>query len=768
MSKYHSGAKYEFRQDLKPGVAPLTTAISGVLVAGALQAATITVDTLDDGHMAGKCTLRSALAAATSNGAVAGCTAGEPGLDQIIFDSSLSGTIQLADAGYPSLPSALRIGESVQINGGGEITVRGDGTSPVFYAKYDPPTHTVDELVLYGLTITGGNASDYGGGILSYANTLTLVTTTVTGNTAGAGGGGIFHRPGSLAGQLNVLYSTISHNTSAGPGGGVHVASPWGSSALSWVFNSYASTFENNLALQGTGGGAFVYSGDWSYVRAIHSSFLSNTAKYGDYGHGGGLYMDLGYAEVDLKGAYFIGNEASGYGGGLALREDSSLFRRGVVQIEDGFFYYNDAGKAGGGAFVEILSGGYAGPDTANPYKLLNVIDTGFHFNRSDQAGGGLAVKAIEEVPVRLIGSAFSNNESRWSGGAVHADMQDSVLSLYETRFLYNETLEGAGGGMYARLEEGELEAEGLGVYSNTSHQSSGGGFEIRLSEGANAALAYASVFDNKALDGCGGGMRIQSGMDSQAALGQSIFAYNYASYCGGGLTLRSVEEGTGMPAIMDAKYSEFTENHAGPGGGGAIFTQLDDDGLVTISSSTLSGNTSSGKGSAIRSYAASLELKYSTLAYNRSYLAGTGAVATSPSTTSCAVTGSLLGFNEDDDGILRDLRGDRDCEVRRSLIHGAAGSSYQDDGGNLLNLDPGIEALAANGGTGGFWETSLTHALRPDSPAIDAAGVAGAGVPTYDQRGPGFARMVGVAVDMGAFEEQTAQELIFQDRFEQ
>jgi hypothetical protein len=67
---------------------------------------------------------------------------------------------------------------------------------------------------------------------------------------------------------------------------------------------------------------------------------------------------------------------------------------------------------------------------------------------------------------------------------------------------------------------------------------------------------------------------------------------------------------------------------------------------------------------------------------------------------------------------------------------------------GDRNNTDPMIGPLAENGGP------TLTHALLPGSPAIDAA--ASAGAPATDQRG--VARPQGAAPDIGAFEmEPTA-----------
>jgi len=59
------------------------------------------------------------------------------------------------------------------------------------------------------------------------------------------------------------------------------------------------------------------------------------------------------------------------------------------------------------------------------------------------------------------------------------------------------------------------------------------------------------------------------------------------------------------------------------------------------------------------------------------------------------------------------------------------------------------LDALADNGGP------TETHALVPGSPAIDAGDPAFTPPPTFDQRGPGFPRVVNGVIDIGAYEVQ-------------
>ena len=81
----------------------------------------------------------------------------------------------------------------------------------------------------------------------------------------------------------------------------------------------------------------------------------------------------------------------------------------------------------------------------------------------------------------------------------------------------------------------------------------------------------------------------------------------------------------------------------------------------------------------------------------------------------------------------------------------GGSGGLVNGVNGNQVGVvNPGLGSLTDNGGP------TLTMALLPGSPAIDAGsnGLIPPGV-QYDQRGPGFQRIVNGTVDIGAFEWQ-------------
>jgi parallel beta-helix repeat protein len=76
-------------------------------------------------------------------------------------------------------------------------------------------------------------------------------------------------------------------------------------------------------------------------------------------------------------------------------------------------------------------------------------------------------------------------------------------------------------------------------------------------------------------------------------------------------------------------------------------------------------------------------------------------------------------------------------------------GGGYLTGPGDQINTDPMLGPLQNNGGP------TLTHALLPGSPAIDAGNPNFTPPPSYDQRGSPFVRVFNKRIDIGSFEAQ-------------
>ncbi|MBN1592110.1 MAG: right-handed parallel beta-helix repeat-containing protein [Candidatus Coatesbacteria bacterium] len=138
----------------------------------------------------------------------------------------------------------------------------------------------VQDVVIAGFTITGGNAQgsgedQNGGGILCSGSSAIVMGNTIVGNTAGDLGGGIFFNKSTGW----VLDNQVAENSAAG-GGGIHC---YGCSP----------TLRGNL-------------------------FLSNVAT----SNGGGVYCYAG--RTVIENCWIVGNSAESYGGGIRCNSSGS------------------------------------------------------------------------------------------------------------------------------------------------------------------------------------------------------------------------------------------------------------------------------------------------------------------------------------------------------------------------------------------------------------------------------------------------------------
>ncbi len=243
---------------------PLAVAVSLALgfsagAVGTANAATITVNNLGGGSVAGQCTFSDAVQAANTNLAVQGCAAGS-GTDNIVF--SVAGTITLA--------STVTISESVTIAGGGSITLSPTGTNRILYLDDTPPAN----VTLSGLTFAGNGTSTHdGAAIFHYDGALTIQYCVFTGNSTTGRGGAIFNYFGSL---------TIQD-----------------------------STFSGNHANTGNGGAIYMYAG--GPLTISNSTLTGNTAQ-----SGGAIYL-YNAAASSITNSTLSGNSATGKGGAIVM-----------------------------------------------------------------------------------------------------------------------------------------------------------------------------------------------------------------------------------------------------------------------------------------------------------------------------------------------------------------------------------------------------------------------------------------------------------------
>jgi hypothetical protein len=180
-------------------------------------------------------------------------------------------------------------------------------------------------VMLTGLTLTGGDVLGLGGAILNREN-LTLRDSIITGNSAhggfDGGGGGI----NSGDGQLNIVGTTISENYSSSSGGGVESSGR--------VTITHSILRENGSFLPG--GGINVIRGE----ATIKSTIISgNRGRFG----GGGIDIARGATTV-INSSLITQNES----GGISSGHGAGVLNDGMLTLIDSTVSENRGSKGAG------------------------------------------------------------------------------------------------------------------------------------------------------------------------------------------------------------------------------------------------------------------------------------------------------------------------------------------------------------------------------------------------------------------------------------
>jgi hypothetical protein len=155
------------RRILISGGAAATAAAGSMSGASTAQAATFTVDNVND---SGPGSLRQAIDDANA----------APGADEITFSANVSGTIVLTTGQLPIIDSVVITGP-----GADAVTISGNDASRVFYLYNG---NAVIDVTISGLTVRDGAAND-GAGLINFDEHLRLEDMAFTDNHAGRKGG---------------------------------------------------------------------------------------------------------------------------------------------------------------------------------------------------------------------------------------------------------------------------------------------------------------------------------------------------------------------------------------------------------------------------------------------------------------------------------------------------------------------------------------------------------------------------------------------------
>ena len=288
-----------------------------------------------------------------------------------------------------------------------------------------------------------------------------------------------------------------------------------------------------------------------------------------------------------------------------------------------------------------------------------------------------------------------------------------------------------------------------------------------------NAGNGRVTIMRSTLSSNSGGGARAGGGgiynLAGTVTITDSILSDNSSSASQPAHTSSATSNGGGIynAGTLTLTGSTLGGNSTSAGGGGgssstggAIFNS----GQLTINDSTFSGNRASASRSISIASANSsggaiyntgmLTLVSATLTGNSATVSGTGTINSSGGgilTASGHVTTSKNTIVAGNTARMSpDVSGPLNSQGHNLIGIGDGGSGYTDSdlvGTAADPLDPLLGPLQDNGGP------AATIALRPGSPAIDAGDNSDA--PDWDQRGPGFPRIVNDTIDIGAFEVQ-------------
>lgn len=688
------------------GVATSVRAASGDSANAGFPAAIWVVTSTDD---SGPGTLRQAIAGAA------------PG-DVIVFDAGLGGATITLTSGELLIDKDLTIDATatpgVNLSGGQAVRVLHVSAAAVV---------TLRNLVIgKGATPNAPpGASATGGGGIFNEGRLLLWGCLVVGNRTGDGGdvyqdsSGLWQPAGSgghgagiyNTGNLEVRSSSVDAN-STGNGGNKCVECP-------------ILLFQGGHG--GSGGGIYstgVLTVSHSLVSENDTGDAGRGMPFGHGGDGAGLYS-AGRATVDAT--YFSLNSAGAGSNACSIAafpdtrdcaggSGGGLYVTGTLTMTDSLLIGNWAGEGSPGG----NGGGLAATGA------IYVSGATFDDNKT---GDG----------VTILDNSASDQGRRGgnSGNGGGVSVTGGAFTLENSRLVNNRTGNGGGGGNTARSGgAGGSAGSGAGLYVVSSSPLSIVNSTVNGNRGGTGG--DGGYGGNRCGDGGDGGNGGGAWLNVASNVESSTFSGNIAG--NGGLSCDNTRNAA---------------EHGRGGHGGGIYKAYDS---LTITNTTISGNSAGhgagdlgvgGSGGGIYIIDVTV-LRNSTIVGNHTPPGGNGGGVWNDQ--SYFLVNDTLLANNDAGGSGPDCSG-HFLSVGYNLIQNSTGCYvYGDPTGNIFDRPALIGPLALNAPG-----TTETHALLPDSPAVDAGSCSEGAVAT-DQRG--VSRPQGSACDIGAYERAESAEL--------
>jgi predicted outer membrane repeat protein len=411
------------------------------------------------------------------------------------------------------------------------------------------------------------------------------------------------------------------------------------------------------------------------------------------------------------------GKNGSGPGGGI-YNDHATL------TIESCVVANNSSSDQGGGIYCDG-SGGSASLTIRNSVVRDNTVLP--MFGSGEPYGGGIA--NIDST-LTIDNSQVTGNAARayWSseiylgnGGGVYNDGTNASLTI--TNSLVSNNIAGMPFSQ-PRGHESGISNLGSRATPNKNHpfgptlMSLGVGYGGGVYNTGTLTITNTELSSNSATFG-GGGFHGDGSLTNSTISGNQSWGGNGGGIAGDPIVNNCTISGNqawvygggiyGSPTITNCTISGNHASPIGSFGGGGIY------GGGIVRNSTIAGNTGTLGGGIF--VTGSLEIGNTVLKTGTSG----GNIATQGGTV------TSHGYNISNDN----------------------GSGFLTGPGDQINTDPFLGPLQDNGGP------TLTHALLPGSPAIDAGDPNFTPPPFYDQRGFDYFRVSNGRIDIGSFETQ-------------
>jgi hypothetical protein len=474
----------------------------------------------------------------------------------------------------------------------------------------------------------------------------------------------------------------------------------------------------DDLTITGPGASSLAISGnDSSRVLKVAPSIGNSMSNFTLTG----ITIRDGNATGD--GVYDDGN-----GGGLYAVGDIDN-----VTIDSAVVTDNTAADGGAGVFLEIGFGD------------ATITDTSITNNSASGYAGGLYIGEVEDFS--LTGTTITNNSSVSGGGGI--TIYETRNSIIKTSTISDNFTEEDGGGIWVALDDGHYLEVVDSVISDNVANDDGGGVHIYFDDGDNyseAVVIERTLISGNTATDYGGGINVYADDAGSKVVIKSSVIRDNAAYEGGGINFYTDDDG-----VLEVIDSTISYNTAIDDGGGIAF--YSDDGYLRVINSTISHNTAgpegSGGGIHVEETDDATVIYNSTIVFNYAGEDGGGVYIEDGD---LVVKNSIISENTTGSAGGSDVVADEfdDFYLYNSLV-GSYSRAPDGGAGNIVTSNSGVESELKD--LGGF---TPVHPLRSGSPAINA-GEEGFTALDNDQRGPGFDRVKGGRLDIGAFESTDA-----------